>query len=174
MTKRGTSYSRCATIDGAICGDDQFTDRVLNAAPRLKVISKWGTGIDSIDTSAAAKPDRRTPNAYGRGRTPRRIYPVRAPIAIDGPGCPSRLMGQAGRHPLREWHLEWGIRLGNIGKAVVRRARAFGMTVLGTDPVPVPASFATRPAFTMMGLHALLERADLCCCTAISIRRPFI
>jgi phosphoglycerate dehydrogenase-like enzyme len=43
------------TMHGAICGDDQFTERVLHAAPHLKVISKWGTGIDSIDAKAASR-----------------------------------------------------------------------------------------------------------------------
>ena len=56
-------------IDGAICGDDQFTEQVLRAAPRLKVISKWGTGIDSIDQETAAQLGiavRNTPNAFSQ------------------------------------------------------------------------------------------------------------
>ena len=43
-------------FDGAICGDDRYTLRVLEAcSPRLKIISKWGTGIDSIDAEACSR-----------------------------------------------------------------------------------------------------------------------
>tara|TARA_B100001248_G_scaffold59713_1_gene40918 strand:- start:1975 stop:2946 length:972 start_codon:yes stop_codon:yes gene_type:complete len=41
--------------DGVICGDDEFNLDVLSKAKKLKVISKWGTGIDSIDVISAKK-----------------------------------------------------------------------------------------------------------------------
>jgi D-3-phosphoglycerate dehydrogenase len=43
-------------FDGTICGDDHYNLRVIEAcSPRLKVISKWGTGIDSIDAEACSR-----------------------------------------------------------------------------------------------------------------------
>ena len=55
-------------FDGAICGDDRYTRRVIEAClPRLKVISKWGTGIDSIDKQACIELGvqlKNTPNAF--------------------------------------------------------------------------------------------------------------
>ena len=42
-------------IDGVICGDDRFTDKVMDAAPKLKVLAKWGTGIDSLNKEGADK-----------------------------------------------------------------------------------------------------------------------
>ena len=53
--------------DGVVSGDDEFTPRVLDAASRLRVISKWGTGIDSINKAHAEKIGIRvcnTPNAF--------------------------------------------------------------------------------------------------------------
>ena len=42
-------------IDGAICGDDHYTEKVLKNAKKLKVLSKWGEGLDAIDLNAAKK-----------------------------------------------------------------------------------------------------------------------
>tara|TARA_B100000989_G_C19530772_1_gene469676 strand:- start:1338 stop:2279 length:942 start_codon:yes stop_codon:yes gene_type:complete len=38
---------------GVICGDDEFSKRVLIKASNLRVISKWGTGINTIDLNFA-------------------------------------------------------------------------------------------------------------------------
>lgn len=40
-------------IEGIICGDDRITERVIDTAKKLKVIVKWGTGIDSINKKYA-------------------------------------------------------------------------------------------------------------------------
>ena len=43
-------------IDGYICGDDAITRPVLQkASPRLKVLSKYGIGVDKIDVAAATE-----------------------------------------------------------------------------------------------------------------------
>ena len=53
--------------DGLICGDDEINKKVINYATNLKVISKWGTGIDSIDKDHCKKKNIKlfnTPNAF--------------------------------------------------------------------------------------------------------------
>ena len=51
--------------DGVICGDDEFNKNVLQKAKQLKVISKWGTGIDSIDKKYANKKNIKVFNTPG-------------------------------------------------------------------------------------------------------------
>jgi D-3-phosphoglycerate dehydrogenase len=152
-------------ITGIICGDDQITDRVLARASRLRVISKWGTGMDSIDRAAA---ERRgvavcnTPDAFSE------------PVADTVLGYlllfARRLdeMDRALRNghwvkpqltSLREKTLGV-IGVGDCGKAVVRRAVAFGMTVLGNDLVEMPAGFVETTGIRMAPRAELLRQAD--------------
>jgi D-3-phosphoglycerate dehydrogenase / 2-oxoglutarate reductase len=153
------------TVDGVICGDDQFTERVLREAYRLKVISKWGTGIDSIDLAAAAKLGIRVCN------TPNAFTDAVADTTLGYILCFARRLPQMNQDirrglwtkpdaaSLRECTLGV-VGVGNIGKAVVRRARAFGMTLLGTDPVPLPDSFIAETGLRPVTLSRLLCEAD--------------
>jgi D-3-phosphoglycerate dehydrogenase len=153
-------------FDGTICGDDQYTARALAAcAPRLKIISKWGTGIDSIDRQAAAKLGIRignTPNAFT------------LPVADTVLGY---MLAFARRHPWMDRAVKAGqweklpgrslsectlgvIGVGNCGKAVVRRARAFGMTLLGNDIIEIDHVFIKETGIEMTSLDDLLARSD--------------
>jgi phosphoglycerate dehydrogenase-like enzyme len=153
-------------FDGAICGDDRFTASVIQAcSPRLKVISKWGTGIDSIDQEAAARfgvKIGRTPNAF--------TLPVadtvmgyilafsRCQPAMDREmkaGSWKKIPGKA----LHESTLGV-VGVGNIGKTLTRRARAFGMTVLGTDIVEIDHVFIAETGIRMTDLKTLMSQAD--------------
>lgn len=152
-------------VDGVICGDDQFTVRVLRAAPRLKVISKWGTGVDSIDAEAAARLGVRVCN------TPDAFTDCVADTALGYVLCFARrlvwmdadvrrgLWTKPEAVSLRECALGV-VGVGNIGRAVVRRARAFGMRVLGNDPVRPPASLIEETGLVMASLRELLAEAD--------------
>jgi len=54
-------------IEGIICGDDRITEKVIDNASKLKLIVKWGTGIDSINKSYAESKGIRvlnTPDAF--------------------------------------------------------------------------------------------------------------
>ncbi len=153
-------------FDGAICGDDRFTKRVLEAcAPRLKVISKWGTGIDSIDAEACARLGvqlYRTPNAF---TTPVADTVIGYMLAFARrlPWMDEEVKGgrwnKMGTRALSECTLGI-IGVGNVGKAVARRARAFGMKVLGNDIIEIDHVFLSETGVEMLGFEALLERSD--------------
>jgi phosphoglycerate dehydrogenase-like enzyme len=52
------------------------------------------------------------------------------------------------------------IGVGNIGKAVTRRARAFGMKVYGTDILEIDHVFIAETGIEMTDLASLLARSD--------------
>jgi D-3-phosphoglycerate dehydrogenase len=153
-------------FDGAICGDDRYTARVLEAcSPRLKVISKWGTGVDSIDAEACSRLNiilSRTPNAF---TTPvaDTVLGYMLAFARRGPWMDAAMKrGEWEKIPgktLSECTLGV-IGVGNIGKAVTRRAKAFGMKVLGTDIIDVDHVFVSESGIEMTNLEYLLSNSD--------------
>jgi D-3-phosphoglycerate dehydrogenase len=50
--------------------------------------------------------------------------------------------------------------VGDCGKAVVRRAMAFGMHILGNDIVEMPEDFLSETGIEMVSLDELLAKAD--------------
>jgi D-3-phosphoglycerate dehydrogenase len=153
-------------FDGTMCGDDCYTARVIEAcAPRLKVISKWGTGIDSIDADACSRYEIKL------GRT---LNAFTLPVADSVLGY---ILAFARRQPWMDREMKLGkwekipgralsectlgvIGVGNIGKAVVRRAHAFGMKVFGNDIIDVDQVLLAETGLEMTDLSALLAHSD--------------
>ncbi len=50
--------------------------------------------------------------------------------------------------------------VGNIGKAVLRRARVFGMRLLGNDIIPIAPDFLAENRVQMVSLQQLVAEAD--------------
>ena len=153
-------------FDGAICGDDRYTTRVLEAcAPRLKVISKWGTGVDSIDSAACER------LGISLGRT---LNAFTLPVADSVLGYmlafARRLHWMSAEIKTGQWQKLPGrslsecslgvIGLGNVGKAVIRRARGFGMHILGNDIVEIDHVFLAEKGVHMTSLEKLMAGSD--------------
>ena len=152
-------------IDGVICGDDQFTERVLKGAPRLRVISKWGTGIDSIDREAASRLGIRVCNTPGAFTDPvaDTVMGYVLAFARKLPWMASDMRdGRWEKPPLVSLHeTTLGVvGVGNIGSAVVRRAAAFGMRVLGNDVVDIPPLLVASANLEVEALDQVLTQAD--------------
>lgn len=153
-------------FDGVICGDDRFTARVMQASlPRLKVISKWGTGIDSLDSEAAARMGiiiSRTPNAFTLPVSDTVLgyiltFARRLPWMDDQmkAGNWEKIPGRA----LHECTLGV-IGVGNIGKMVLRKGRAFDMRLLGNDIIEIDPAFIRETGVEMLALPELLAQSD--------------
>ena len=152
-------------VSGLICGDDRVTERVLAAAPKLKVISKWGTGIDSIDREACARRGVlvcNTPNAFTEPVADTvlawMLWFARKPAEQDREIKAGR-WEKPQLFTLGEKTLGI-IGVGNIGRAVARRAKAFGMTLLGCDPVRPPDAFLEETGLKLVSFDELLASAD--------------
>ncbi len=127
-------------VDGIICGDDSITRRVIEkGVPKLKVISKYGIGVDRIDLEAARQLG--VPVTYTPGvnevTVAEHVFGLMVSLARNIPE-ENRLVKE-GHWKRMTGHELWGkvigiIGMGRIGKQVAKRALGFEMKVLGCDP----------------------------------------
>ncbi|RPH42959.1 MAG: 3-phosphoglycerate dehydrogenase [Planctomycetota bacterium] len=127
------------THDAIICGDDAFTKPVLEKClPRLRVLSKYGIGVDKIDIPAATSlkiPVTFCPgvnhvtvaeHTFGLLLSLTRLIPPQDALIKKGEWKRSTGRELAGK--------TMGILgLGRIGKEVAKRAKAFDMNVVAFD-----------------------------------------
>ena len=159
-----------ADVDGAILGLDAVTAAVLDRANRLRVISRYGVGMDAVDVAAATR----------RGVVVT-IIPGANSVAVAELAL-ALLLALARSIPYHDrgarqgrWTRVQGMELygatlgivglGRIGREVAQRAVCLGMRVLFHDPLVTGAlpGLAAKPC----ALEELLATSD-----AVSLHLP--
>lgn len=126
----------------AIRSGTTLTAEVLERQPRLKAIVRAGVGVDNIDVAAATRQGIVVMNTPGGNTisTAEHTMALMLALARNVAGANDSLKaGKWDRNAFTGTQLEGKtlgvIGLGRVGLAVARRALAFGMTVLGFDPL---------------------------------------
>ncbi|MEI7603363.1 MAG: NAD(P)-dependent oxidoreductase, partial [Opitutae bacterium] len=157
-------------FDGYICGDDMITQAVIDKAlPRLKVVSKYGIGVDKIDVKYLTSKDIPLLFTPGVNHTTVAEHTFLLLLALEKNfyfHTDSTRSGGWKRKTGREL-LEKTIGIigmGRIGKEVAIRARAFGMKVIGFDLYwddKFAAQYDVQRAATMDDVFAVSDYLSL-------------
>jgi D-3-phosphoglycerate dehydrogenase len=152
-------------VAGLILGLDEVTSEVLDEAGSLRVISRYGVGVDNIDLEAATSRGIVVTNTPGANtlavaeltitlmlalarRIPYhdRIVKQGGWTRISGTEMAGRTLGIVG--------------IGRIGREVAKRALGFGIEILYHDPVPPPQEFLASVPATYRSLQDLVAESD--------------
>ncbi len=147
-----------------VAGGEPYTEQVFAAAPELRVVARFGVGYDRVDVDAATRHGVAVAMAFGTNHESVADYAFALAL-----GLAVELLPHHARVAGRGWGCSfhpglWGrclgiVGLGRIGKALARRAAAFEMRLLATDPV-ADRAFAAAHGIELVSLDELLREAD--------------
>ena len=139
---------------------------LLEHAPKLRVIGRAGVGVDNIDTEAATRRGIVVMNTPGANAVAVAELTVGLMIALARKVADANAGMHAGRwdkKSLQGTELRAKtlgiVGLGRIGLEVARRARAFGMELLGYDPFIAPV-IARENDVALVPIHEIFAESD--------------
>src|SRR6202167_1793627 len=144
----------------------QVDEALLAAAPKLRVIGRAGVGVDNIDAEAATRRGLIVMNTPGANAIAGAELALGLIIALARQLSTADAMFYAGKWEKKSLQgselrgKKLGILgLGRIGLEVARRARNFGMALIGHDPFVSPA-VARENGVTLCSVEDLFQAAD--------------
>ncbi|SKA29888.1 phosphoglycerate dehydrogenase [Consotaella salsifontis] len=157
--------SRVGDIDAVIAGVDDWNEAVFKIAPKLKVISRFGVGVDNIDVETARRHGIAVTNAAGGNSNA--VAEITIGLIISAMRAIPQLhqTTRQGR-----WDRFVGeeilgrtvgiLGFGNIAQKIARKLQGFEVEVLAYDKYPNQEA-ASRLGVTLATSEDVLSRADV-------------
>jgi D-3-phosphoglycerate dehydrogenase len=144
----------------------QVDDALMERAPKLRVIGRAGVGVDNIDAEAATRRGIVVMNTPGANAVAVAELTIGLMISLARKVPAANSTMHAGKWEKK--NLQGGelrgkklgiLGLGRIGLEVARRARGFGMDLVGSDPF-VSAAVARENGIALVSVDELFAKAD--------------
>ena len=153
--------------DGCIAGLDHYSARVIESTKSLKVISRYGVGVDSVDLAAAKSKNVVVCNTPGVNAQ------AVADLTFGLLLCLARKITILDKKTKEgQWPRSNGVELygktigilglGAIGKAVARRASGFSMRVIAYDPY-IDTEYVKSNSIISTDYNTVVREADFLC-----------
>lgn len=152
-------------IDAAIIGMDKYTDAVFQRAPRLKVVSKFGVGVDNIDIESAKRHGVLVTNAPGQNSDAVAELVLALILALTREVIP---MNAAMRHGVWDRRLCSGISgktvgllgFGAVGRHLAKKLMSMDVKVKAFDLYPNKVA-AAELGVEMTTQEDVIESSDI-------------
>ena len=169
-TARGDDHL-CAIIadaDYAISGQVPVSGRVLRAAGKLKLLHKWGVGVDNFDLDAARECRIKVARTTGSNAVPVAEFAIGLMLATlrNMAGGHHGMQERVWQRNMREAFLLSNktvglVGFGAIGKNVARLLQGFSCTILYNKTKPLDAAEEARLGVKFATVPELLRQSDI-------------